>query len=240
MAESLAASEHPYSQLLSREFRFVSDGEISHVAHEFLAPENHAYWDHEIRALAGGHGLVLVAQADFNYPWVEKDRDLESWLREHRIEGWGVADVVDLMLYRQHRSSVFALAHETAPLQDDELLALRVASSLAEVAGHRSPWRFGHPNGHVVEVTDVSMAQALAALEQCWPRSRPVRELLSLTPDFREDLILLARNGLIELRCAEPAWEISEERLHALEMMWSGGYRTTAAHLRLPLPDSEP
>ena len=47
MASALAGVSHPYSQLMAKEFRFVEDGEITWVAHEFLTAENHAYWRSE-------------------------------------------------------------------------------------------------------------------------------------------------------------------------------------------------
>src|SRR5262245_13196912 len=52
MVAALTGVEHPYSQLLAREFQFVEGGDITWVGHEFLSPDNHPYWRSELLALA--------------------------------------------------------------------------------------------------------------------------------------------------------------------------------------------
>ncbi len=64
---SLTIGEHPYSQLMANEFRFVCENHVSYVAHEYLASENHPYWRSEFLALARSYGLEYVADADFCY-----------------------------------------------------------------------------------------------------------------------------------------------------------------------------
>ena len=43
MAEELGGAEHPYLRLLGNEFRFVTENDASHTAHEYLADYNYSY-----------------------------------------------------------------------------------------------------------------------------------------------------------------------------------------------------
>lgn len=105
-ASFAAAGEHPYSRLMEGEFRLVCDGQLSYVAHEYLADDNHAYWRSEFLALAQRHGLEYVADADFNYASGRTPADLPARIAAAGIVGQPPG---------QHRRSALLPA---APLSD--------------------------------------------------------------------------------------------------------------------------
>ena len=47
VVSALTGVEHYYSRLLANEFRFVRDGDVTWVGHEFLSPDNYPYWRSE-------------------------------------------------------------------------------------------------------------------------------------------------------------------------------------------------
>ena len=206
LAASLDGGEHPYSRLLAQEFQLVAAGDPSYVAHEYLNPENHAYWRSEFTALAAAHGLQLVADADFTRPGGRGDSKLDAWLAAEGIRGRAPEDTSDLLRYRQLHSPVLTAAPwTTQPPTTDELGALFVASSLTEIEGHDGvPTEFRHDGGETVDVTDAAMRLGLRALAPIWPRGRRVSELFADLAAVADDLVLLHRFGLVELRCVGP------------------------------------
>jgi hypothetical protein len=78
-------------------------------------------------------------------------------------------------------------------------------------------------------------------LQPQWPRGLPIRELFRDVAVVAEDLLLLHRHGLVDLRCIEPgdfASRGAENRLHALETRERGDV-TTAYHRRVAVPREE-
>jgi hypothetical protein len=230
---ALTGVEHPYSQLLAREFLFVQEGDISWVGHEFLAPDNHAYWRSEFLALARRHGLEYVADADFNYRTGRIPEDLAPRLDVEQITGRSIEDTIDLLCYRQLHSPIFTPGPLNRRLPDDaEFGKLLVASCLEPCGSSEGTGNplFKHPTGYEVEAKEEFMRTALTRLQPLWPRGLQVREMFPDVRQVEEDLRLLQRNGLIELRCIEPGdFAVPPDMLNNLERGW-GGYLTTAYH----------
>lgn len=234
VAATLSASPteggRPYAQLITEEFRLVSDSDPSYVAHEYLAADNHAFWRSEFLTLAGCHGLEYVADADFNYSSGRLDAGLTTRLAEHRIYGRSTDDTVDLLSYRQLHSPILARRPVVRqPPTAEEFSRLLVASCLAppEQRGPGHPM-FQHPSGYQVEVKDEAMRIALERLHPLWPRGITVGELFGRRNGFVDDLCLLYRHGLVELRCVEPS-SFDGGALHMLERARTG-FVTTAYH----------
>ena len=230
-----AAADHPYSRLMEHEFRFVAESDRSYVAHEFLAADNRAYWRSELLALARGSGLDHVADADFNRPSGRLPPELPEQVAAAGLAGPSREDTVDLLCYRQLHSPVLARAgwlHR--PPGPGELAGLFLASSLAPADPQGDGRRFRHPSGTEVSVTEPALWTALERLQPLWPRGLPLGELL---PDAThlDDLLLLHRHGLLELRLVEPDDETPPAApLHRLEHR--SGYQTTAYHTVQAVP----
>ena len=99
---------------------------------------------------------------------------------------------------------------------------------------------FRHPTGFEVEARAPAMAAAFEQLEPLWPRGLPVTSLLPGATNLYDDLRLLHRHGMVELRLVEPHEPaVSPERLHQAELGW-GGYRTTPFHATETSPSLKP
>lgn len=94
---------------------------------------------------------------------------------------------------------------------------------------------FQHPSGYQVEAKEEVIRTALEKLHPLWPRGLRIGTVF---PDIRhvmDDLHLLHRNGLIELRCIEPAeFDVCPEPLNKSESR--RGYTTSPYHTREDIP----
>jgi hypothetical protein len=199
-------SQRPYSRLIANEFQFVCDHDVSYVAHEYLSPCNRAYWRSEFLDLAGAHGLVYVADADYNYASGRLPMDLPRRLNDMHLTGRSVEDTVDLLCYRQLHSPV--LTRGPWVRQDPstaEFGALYVASCLSPCdPGDQATPTFEHPpTGFRVDTQPGPLRSALNQLHALWPAGQRIAELFTDVSAATEDLELLHRNGLIELRLVE-------------------------------------
>jgi SAM-dependent methyltransferase len=238
VVSSLTVGEHPYSQLIAKEFQFVCENHVSYVAHEYLAADNHPYWRSEFMALAGHHDLEYVADADFNYSSGRIPEDVAPRLVELQITGRALDDTVDLLCYRQLHTPI--LTH--SPLMrrrpsTEEFANLLVASCLTPCApsSAENPM-FQHPSGYQVEAKEEVIRTALEKLQPLWPRGLRIGAVFPDVRHVMDDLKLLHRNGLIELRCIEPAeFGVCPEPLNRLEGR-RGGYATSPYHTREDIP----
>ncbi|HEY0712252.1 MAG TPA: class I SAM-dependent methyltransferase [Polyangia bacterium] len=245
VAASLAASlegapPHAYTELMINEFRFVGEGDVSYVAHEYLSPHNDAFWQSEMDEMTGRHGLVHVAEADFNYESGRIGDGLAAQVAAAKLQGRSVEDTVDLLSFRQHRTAI--LTHKTwttRPASDDELAGLRIASALTPLPRETTPQadpgpaQFRHAAGSVVDVKDPAIAAAFERLQPLWPRSLKIGDLFPDVAAVTDDLLLLFRHGMIDLRLVEASdFAPSPRALHKHERPW--GYLTTPHHDLIP------
>lgn len=231
---ALPQGDHAYSRLMADEFRFVCENHVSYVAHEYLASVNQPYWRSDFMALMTLHGFVFVADADFNYSSGRLAEDVPSRLLDEGIVGRAIEDTVDLLCYRQLHSAIltnraFARRLPTAK----ELKTMFIASELTpcqpSTDGHAT---FQHPSGYRVEVKERAVARAFETLGPHWPRALRIEVVFPEVRAVMEDLLLLHRNGLIELRCLEASeCALVAEPLATLESEY-GGYVTTRYHTR--------
>ncbi len=233
VAEAMASNEHPYSQLMANEFTFASENHISYIGHEFLAENNHAYWRSDFDELTNGFGFHYVADADFNYQssWIPDD--LESSLSTEGIVGRSLDDTVDLLCYRQMHSPILTQGpFDSHPVESHEMADLEIASRLSPTDSTSVDGQmFEHPNGFTVEVEDSEFAHVLTQIQTAWPLGSRIGSLLPQVSTFEDDLTLLCRKGLIELRLAGATNSGGVNLLNTLETEW-GGYITSQCHTR--------
>lgn len=229
-----AAGDHPWARLMEREFRFVFENDLSYVAHEYLAADNHAYWRSEFLGLARKLGLQYVADADFNYVSGRIPEGIDKQMAAAQISAQRLDDTVDLLSYRQLHSPILTSDAWTPLAPDDrELGNLIVASCLVSQTTEGTPRRmFRHPSGFEVEAKEEAMGLALERLRALWPTGALVRTLFPPGSPFIDDLRLLHRHGMIELRLADSPDDAPPRRiLNECERRW-GGCVTTPDHRR--------
>lgn len=234
VVSSLTIGEHPYAQLMANEFRFVCENHVSYVVHEYLAEDNHPYWRSEFLELTNQYNLEYVADANFNYASGRIPEELAPRLAKAQITGRTIDDTVDFLCYRQLHSPILTRKPWTKqPLSVDEFSELKIASCLDPCnADGSEEWMFRHPSGYEVEAKDEVVQKALTKLHPFWPRGLTVGELFQEVSEVMDDLRLLQRNGLIELRCVEPGeFGVNRDLLNKLESD-HGSYITTPYHTR--------
>jgi SAM-dependent methyltransferase len=230
--ESLIPGAHAYRQLIENEFRIVCEGNLTYVAHEYLAADNHAFWRSEFLASARSHGLEHVADADFAYASGRTPDGLPKHLQRARLVGDSVEDAMDLLCYRQLHSPILTQASlRRQPIRAEEIEHLTMASCLVRRTDSVGPCPvFVHPSGYEVAAKEAVIESALAALKPLWPRGLRIGSLFPDVSHVAEDLTLLHRNGLIELRCLELDEEaVDAAPLHRVEVA-AGAYRTSLYH----------
>ncbi|MFT3925145.1 MAG: class I SAM-dependent methyltransferase [Myxococcales bacterium] len=231
MAGSMATQSHPYMQLMANEYRFVCDAHPSYVAHEFLAEHNHAYWRSEFLELSRAAGFQHVADADFNYESGRIAPTLPAQITAAGLGGPRLDDTIDLLSYRQLHSPVFT--HHGEPQRSpgaQEFSELFLACELRSLGSSASaPWRMAHPTGREVEIAQKVLHDVLAATATRWPAGGRIGALFGDVTPWLDDLVLLHRYAMIELRMPGEASPPSAAELNAREWAW-GGYRTSPFH----------
>ncbi|HEY6556228.1 MAG TPA: class I SAM-dependent methyltransferase [Polyangiaceae bacterium] len=230
VAASLEGLEHPYSQLMQRECRFVCESHPSYVAHEFLTEHNHAFWRSEFLDIAGRYGFQYVADADFNYESGRIPDGIAEQIAASGLDRSSLEDTIDLLSYRQLHSPILSKAGLMARSPEShELAELFVASPLVRTS-EQQPWpRFRHPSGYEVDAREQPICQALDVLSSLWPRGARLASLFEPVDPWLEDILLLHRHGLLELRVVEPDLATAATALRSCEERW-GGYVTTPYH----------
>jgi hypothetical protein len=95
---------------------------------------------------------------------------------------------------------------------------------------------FQHPSGYQVEAKEEVIATALRSLGPLWPRGLRIGSVFSDVGHIMDDLRLLHRMGLIELRCVEPEdFGVCRDLLNRQESRF-GDYVTSPYHTREAVP----
>ena len=216
----LQEKEHPYSKLMGNEFELVATQNPAYIAHEYLSPENNAYWRDEFFSLLQDFGFSFVADADFNCVSNRITEAYSHHLKETGLSAAIAGESADLICYRQMQSPI--LTHSSFPKKacdDAEFARLIIASNLepmeVEEGSHPS---FKHASGQEIETCKESIHKALLKLQPLWPRGLSIKSLFDDVTDIRGDIEWLLHFQLIELHCIEPGdFEPAPEPLNKLE-----------------------
>lgn len=217
----LKSKEHSYTQLMANEFRLVAQNQPAYIAHEYLSPENNAYWRSEFFTILKRFGFDFVADADFNCISNRITNDLSELLTKENLTGRTASDSADLLCYRQMQSPILKHATFVAkPCSTNEFSRLFMASSLEAIdAGEEaSVVNFRMPSGQEVEISDKPTCKALLELQKTSPRGLRIDSLFEDVTGNRENIEYLLEHELIELRCVEPGdFAPSPDTLNELE-----------------------
>jgi SAM-dependent methyltransferase len=238
LSEVLRASDHPYSQLMAREFAFVRDSKDSYVAHEFLAETNRAYWQSEFRALLASHGFSFIADADFAYPSARLPEKLAGWIDAEGLAAGARCDTLDLLCFAQFRCALACKEGAARqPWHPSSLRAMRITSNM--IVGAESDDQRGTSGGSFKTLAGYDVVFQNKQMKRCFldlapGTSRSVDGLFDDVKDVAEDLVLLHRNGAIELRLWESPVPLCPV-LSARERAARGEF-TSPHHLRIASP----
>jgi len=202
----LSDISHNYTQLMAGEFHLVGRSHPAYIAHEYLAPENVAWWRSEFIRMIRQHDFDYVADADFNSVTNRSTAQLTEMMSEQGMSEDVVADSIDLLCYQQMHSPLMTHAgFERQDLSDTEFSSLLLAANLSP-GGENSAGSadFSHPSGQEVEISDSNIRKALVELWAQWPLARPIGQLFSNPEKVRLDIEYLTRINFTEMRCVEP------------------------------------
>lgn len=212
--------EHPYTKLMANEFKLVASHRPAYIAHEYLSPENNAYWRSEFFAILERFGFEFVADADFNCISNRITNDLAELLIEENLVGRTAADSADLLCYRQMQSPILTHAPLLRkPCSHEEFADLYIASNLVATDGGKPGVTiFRRPSGQEIETTDEALCTALIGLQKLWPRGQRIGAVFTDVAAFRPSIEHLLQHELIEVRCIEPGdFKVPPDALNELE-----------------------
>lgn len=215
----LKEHEHAFTMLMANEFRLVVNQSPDYIAHEYLSPENRAYWRNEFFGILQGFGFSYVADADFNSMSNRITDSYAELMRLSDLDDPAAADSADLICYRQMQSPVLTRSPLTpSPCTLDEFANLFIASKLLPMEAEREHPAFSGPSGEEIEITHQRFSEILRDLQPMWPRGRRIGSLFTDVAEVKESLEYMLGQQLIELRCIEPGdFDVSPEPLNALE-----------------------
>jgi hypothetical protein len=242
----LGESEHPYTQLMAREFAMVANQDPAYVAHEYLGDFNRPFWRREFAECMISDGFYELADAAFNSL---PDRILgavETQLLDHELEASLSREAADLLCYNQLNCPLLCRAgFARQPCSDEEFAALWAASPLQKAPGPADPVRFLHPDGREISAISGPLESAFEALGGLWPAAASLASLSAavggdgaeLVANLRDDLEFLYAEELLTLRVCEPSGaDRAPEPLHELELALHGA-GTTPWHTAVPAAD---
>lgn len=95
---------------------------------------------------------------------------------------------------------------------------------------------FQHPSGYTVEAKEEVISAAFIRLQRCWPEGLRIGDVFDDVEHVMDDLKLLQRNGLIEIRCPDRReFAGPPDPLNKMEAA-HGDYVTTPYHTRDAVP----
>lgn len=203
----LKSKEHAYTMLMANEFKLVAQNQPAYIAHEYLSPENNAYWRSDFFTILKRFGFDFVADADFNCISNQITNELTELLIKENLSGRTAADSADLLCYRQMQSPILKHTPFVAqPCSNGEFSDLFIASSLTALEDdkHGPVMTFRQPSGQEIEIGDEPFCRALLELQKTCPRGLHIGSLFADVAANRENIEYLLELELIELRCIEP------------------------------------
>ena len=179
LRELLPASPHPYAALMAHELDLVTRGSIPYVAHEYLSPDNWAYYFRELAGDAARHGLDYVGDARSAPHHTGIPNDLRASLAKRGLDRISIEQTCDILCNRQFRASLFC--HEgdrRAPPEPEEVIdSVYLVAQLTASEDEQGP-RFQSPYGHDIRPRGPLTTAALGILAEAYPRGMSFETLV--------------------------------------------------------------
>ena len=261
LAGLVPEEQNDWTMLLTHELERARVASDAYLAHEYLAPDNHAFWLGEVSRDFAGDGLRYAGDGFFGA--LEGFVDPAIRARAHALSEDPIAreEMIDLVVYRQLRAAVFC--REDAPISP--AVDLLDHAFVACAARRRSdPFDlssaaeevFDSPYGREIRVRSPLSKMALLVLADRYPEGSRVDRLIAecrtrlashdIAPDeddearLSEGLSTLAAHLDVELRLDAPPLRIeARARPRALALTRfeaeHGETVTSALHTMIPL-----
>jgi SAM-dependent methyltransferase len=259
----IAASNHPYPQLLAMELSRLAQSPDNVVWRDYLAGPTTAFLHRDVVALAEAQGLRFVCDAAFNQPEGFVPAEIREELSGRGLAGVDLEQALDILRNRGERGSLFCKAEAppseaVGPALLDELgiacgLAPKSESVRLDPGVEEA---FEGASGERIASADPLLKAVLLDLRAAWPRPLSFVDLVSAGVErlhrqgaagepgdeqlagLARDLWALYLRGLVELfpnlpRFAQGGGTV----LHALARFEarSGAVLTTPVHTPLAL-----
>ncbi len=256
---------HPYAQLLGRELAFAEASDESIVVHDYLAEHNRAYWFQEFASLTASFGFRYLAEAPFTQRDYRIPPELREAARAMRNDPLMVEELIDVLWYRQHRSSLFCrhAAPSASPSGDvpfDRIVvaaAVKPRSQTVQLAPDVDETFDGllEPDA-AIALGDPLGKATLSTLAAIWPRGLGWRQLVTQSiervrasglevpdqavADLQAQLVALHAMGHVNLRLRPLLLpQVSSDRPAVIPLTrWEAERRsliTTPTHQRVSL-----
>jgi hypothetical protein len=180
-------AQHPYALLLRQELGVAEGAADSGLLHDYLAPQNRAYWFAEFAERAASFGFHYLVEAPYALPEYRVPPGIGRAARELESDPLKIETLVDALWYRQHRASLFCRSGAASPPPPRAELFERVTIA-AGCRPEPEPVRYeagveqtfaGIAEPHVVSRSSDPLDKAvLAILAEIWPLGIGWRELV--------------------------------------------------------------
>ena len=225
----------PYLAMLRHEIQFAAERPSFHLAHEYLAEHNQAFWFGDVLDAAKQHALHYVGDAQRYRPegWIPHEQ--RALAKEQFATLEEQEECLDLVRYRQMRASVFARSQAVNDAMDHEaLLKQSIVVTPLQLAASRvdlhddSPLLFACPMTKTEVMPETALEKAaLLVLGPTYPRGMSFDELLKQATrllehegiartvaeaevnDLLQGFAQLQSRALLEARPSQPEWGIS-------------------------------
>ncbi len=219
-----------FAALMNKEAEWILNKDAEAVLyHDDLADVNIPFYFHEFAALAAGHRLQYLAEADFTemqdriypQPVVEALRQIGDVVRKEQY--------LDFLKCRRFRQTLLVREELTVRREPDP--AAIASFSVVSVAKPKSAKPnlapgviedFEGPRGGTMQIDHATTKAAMLLLREAWPRAVPFHELITRSQQivgdtlstawdedsqlFAEVLLNIWSAGLAEMRTYSPPW----------------------------------
>jgi SAM-dependent methyltransferase len=206
---AIEEAQHPYALLLRTELGIAEGAAESMLLHDYLAPQNRAYWFAEFAERAATFGFRYLVEAPYTLPEYRVPPSIDRAARELERDPLQIEMLIDALWYRQHRASLFCRTDAAAARLPRAEIFERVTIA-AGCKPESEPVRYeagveqtfaGLAEPHIVSRSSDPLDKAvLTILPEIWPLGIGWR-----------DLVALARSRLDDHRVTQPDAEAEAE-----------------------------